>query len=76
MACPGGCLGGGGQPLTGTLAIIKKRLAGVYAIDTQKKIRCAHENPIVQEIFAYLVDKPLLSSKILYTSYSLKSKFE
>lgn len=76
MACPGGCIGGGGQPLTGTRAIIKKRIAGLYSIDDKKKIRRAHENKIVQEFFTYLEDKPLLASKILYTNYSIKNKFE
>lgn len=76
MACPGGCIGGGGQPLTTTKAIIKQRIAGLYSIDSQKKIRRAHENKIVKEFFHYLEDKPLLASKVLYTSYSKKNKFE
>ncbi|HPS40535.1 MAG TPA: [FeFe] hydrogenase, group A [Candidatus Woesebacteria bacterium] len=76
MACPGGCIGGGGQPLTSTKAIIKKRIAALYAIDAKKTNRLAHKNPIVQDFFNYLKDKSLLASKILYTSYSLKKKFE
>ncbi len=76
MACPGGCIGGGGQPLTGTFAIIKKRIAGLYSIDAKKTVRRAHENKIVQEFFNYLADKPSLASQILYTSYSAKNKFE
>lgn len=76
MACPGGCIGGGGQPLTSTAAIIKKRIAGLYSIDAKKTVRRAHENKIVQEFFTYLEDKPLLASKILYTNYSSKNKFE
>lgn len=76
MACPGGCIGGGGQPLTGTFAIIKKRIVGLYSIDAKKTVRRAHENKIVQEFFNYLADKPSLASQILYTSYSAKNKFE
>jgi iron-only hydrogenase group A len=76
MACPGGCIGGGGQPLTSTAAIIKKRIAGLYSIDAKKTVRRAHENKIVQEFFSYLADKPSLASKILYTSFSEKNKFE
>ena len=74
MACPGGCIGG--QPLTSTNAIIKKRIAGLYSIDAKKNRRRAHENKVVREFFSYLTDKPLLAEKILYTSYSAKNKFE
>ena len=76
MACPGGCIGGGGQPLTSTNAIIKKRIAGLYSIDAKKSRRRAHENKTVREFFSYLTDKPLLAEKILYTNYSAKNKFE
>jgi iron-only hydrogenase group A len=76
MACPGGCIGGGGQPLTSTNAIIKKRIAGLYSIDAKKARRRAHENKTVHEFFSYLTDKPLLAEKILYTNYSAKNKFE
>lgn len=76
MACPGGCIGGGGQPLTSTMAIVKKRIAGLYDIDQKKKLRRAHENPVVQEFFNYLSTKPSLAKEILYTSYSSKNKFE
>jgi len=76
MACPGGCIGGGGQPLTSTHAIIKKRIAGLYDIDQNKTLRRAHENPVVQEFFKYLATKPSLAQEILYTNYSAKKKFE
>lgn len=76
MACPGGCIGGGGQPLTSTNAIIKKRIAGLYDIDQKKNLRRAHENPMVQEFFKYLAAKPSLAQEILYTNYSAKKKFE
>ncbi len=76
MACPGGCIGGGGQPLTGTVDIIKQRIASLYAIDAEKKIRRAHQNKTVQEFFTYLADKPSLAKKILYTTYSAKDKFD
>lgn len=76
MVCPGGCIGGGGQPLTSTIAIVKKRVAGLYAIDKQKEYRRAHENPVVKEFFNYLAPKPSLAKEILYTNYSAKKKFE
>jgi iron-only hydrogenase group A len=46
MACPGGCIGGGGQPVPTTEEIRRKRADGLYLIDKNKKIRKAHENPI------------------------------
>ncbi len=76
MACPGGCIGGGGQPLTSTLAIVKQRIAGLYAIDQQKNLRRAHENPVVQEFFTYLSTRLFLAQEILYTNYSAKKKFK
>jgi NADH-quinone oxidoreductase subunit G len=76
MACPGGCIGGGGQPLQGTAETIKKRIAALYAIDAEKKVRRAHENPVVQEFLAFVKADPSLAEKILYTTYSAKNKFE
>ena len=76
MACPGGCIGGGGQPLTTTEAIIKKRIEGLYSIDDKKAVRHAHKNPVVQEYFAWLAKHPDLSKELLYTDYSKKEKFE
>jgi iron only hydrogenase large subunit-like protein len=49
MACPGGCIGGGGQPLPNTPEIRKQRAEGLYQIDREKKLRLAHENPIIQK---------------------------
>ena len=46
MACPGGCVDGGGQPYHhGDIEIIRKRAAGLYAEDESKTLRCSHENP-------------------------------
>ncbi|QQS59845.1 (2Fe-2S)-binding protein [Candidatus Peregrinibacteria bacterium] len=77
MACPGGCIGGGGQPNPSSDRIIKKRIAGIYGIDRKMTMRNAHENPIVQEYFEYLKTIPEEKRKsLLYTSYSPKRKFE
>lgn len=77
MACPGGCIGGGGQPNPSSDRIIKKRIAGLYRIDRKMTMRKAHENPVVQEYFEYLKTIPEEKRKsLLYTSYSPKRKFE
>ncbi|MBD3330517.1 2Fe-2S iron-sulfur cluster binding domain-containing protein [Candidatus Peregrinibacteria bacterium] len=78
MACPGGCIGGGGQPIPSTERIIAKRIEGLYGIDEQKKIRRAHLNPVVQEFFNDYIDKlqHKRQEEILHTTYSKKKKFE
>jgi iron-only hydrogenase group A len=71
MACPGGCVGGGGQPKPATREIIDKRRAALYTIDDKKKIRTAHENPIVQRVYKEFLGKPggELAQKYLHTHY-------
>ena len=51
MACPGGCIGGGGQPRITSVEVIKKRIAGIQAVDTSKKIRRSHENPSILKLY-------------------------
>lgn len=52
MACPGGCIDGGGQPYHfGNLDIVKKRMEALYDIDRDKKIRKSHENPAVLKMY-------------------------
>lgn len=51
MACPGGCVGGGGQIKPISLEVIDARRKALYEIDRQKPIRTAHENPIVQKVY-------------------------
>jgi len=72
MACPGGCIGGGGQPYHhGDLEILKKRAAGIYAIDTQQKVRMSHENVAIQELYKNFLGEPggELAHELLHTSY-------
>jgi iron-only hydrogenase group A len=78
MACPGGCIGGGGQPIPTTLNIVAKRIETLYKTDTQMKLRKAHLNPVVRDFFDNYVAKlsPDKKNKLLYTSYSRKKKFE
>lgn len=78
MACPGGCIGGGGQPIPSTERIIQERIKALYKIDNQMKIREAHLNPIVQDFFDNYISKisKRKASKILHTSFKRKKKFE
>jgi len=59
MACPGGCLGGGGQPIPTTPDIRAMRSATFYIDDAAKKIRRAHANPDIIKLYAGLDTKPL-----------------
>jgi NADP-reducing hydrogenase subunit HndD len=76
MACPGGCLGGGGQPIPTNADIRKKRAAAIYAEDLGKPIRKSHENPEVVKIYNDFLGKPLgeLSHKLLHTSYHSRER--
>ena len=77
MACPGGCLGGGGQPIPTNLEIRKKRAAAIYAEDLGKPIRKSHENPeVIQNLQRFSLGKPLekLSHKLLHTSYQIRER--
>eukprot|EP00956_Cyclotella_meneghiniana_P028414 scaffold65898_cov22-Cyclotella_meneghiniana.AAC.2 len=51
MTCPGGCLGGGGEPKSDDKDILKKRMRGIYDIDASSKIRKSHENKEVQLLY-------------------------
>ncbi|PKM50133.1 MAG: NADH:ubiquinone oxidoreductase [Firmicutes bacterium HGW-Firmicutes-7] len=77
MACPGGCIGGAGQPYHhGNSDIIKKRQAAIYQIDKDMPIRKSHENPAITEIYEAYLGKPMgeLSHKLLHTHYHIKDK--
>ncbi|TCO09731.1 NADH-dependent [FeFe] hydrogenase, group A6 [Natronoflexus pectinivorans] len=80
MACPGGCIGGGGQPYHhGDVEILKKRQKAIYAEDAGKPIRKSHENPYIQKLYKEFLGKPLSdkSHELLHTHYfDRKSKIE
>lgn len=72
MACPGGCIGGGGQPLHhGHSEILKKRADALYREDAGKAIRKSHENPMIKELYTEYLGKPLgeKSHGLLHTHY-------
>lgn len=72
MACPGGCIGGGGQPIPTNLDIRKKRAEAIYEADMQLPIRKSHENPEIKQIYQEFLKEPLghLSHTLLHTHYS------
>ncbi|MBL7903820.1 MAG: iron hydrogenase small subunit [Bacteroidales bacterium] len=77
MACPGGCIGGGGQPLHhGDSSIIKARQKAIYREDAGKTIRKSHENPFIVKLYEEFLGKPLSekSHHLLHTHYFDKSK--
>ncbi|MRR39230.1 NADH:ubiquinone oxidoreductase, partial [bacterium] len=72
MSCPGGCIGGGGQPYHhGCEEILQKRTAALYRDDSSKPLRKSHENPYVQELYQNFLGKPLSekSHELLHTHY-------
>lgn len=77
MACPGGCIGGGGQPLHhGDTSVLAKRAAALYREDAGKAIRKSHENPYIIKLYEEFLGKPCgeLSHKLLHTHYFDKKK--
>lgn len=77
MACPGGCIGGGGQPLHhGKEEILKKRMEAIYREDTGKTLRKSHENPYILKLYEEFLGKPMSDKahKLLHTHYVDRSK--
>ena len=59
MACPGGCVGGGGQPYKDGLELAPERGQQLYNLDKHSKIRFSHENSAVQLTYEEYLEKPL-----------------
>jgi iron only hydrogenase large subunit-like protein len=76
MTCPGGCIGGGGQPRFTDDSVRLKRIAGIYAEDEGKQLRKSHENPAVQELYRDFLGKPFghKSHELLHTHYKAKAR--
>lgn len=77
MACPGGCIGGGGQPYHhGDMEIIRKRQEAIYKEDAGKEKRKSHENPFVQKLYEEYLGKPYgdKAHELLHTHYEPKEK--
>jgi len=75
MACPGGCIGGGGQPYHhGDFNIIKKRQDAIYREDAGKPKRKSHENEMVMKLYREYLGEPYgeKAHELLHTSYEAK----
>ena len=78
MACPGGCLGGGGQPIPTNATIRAARARAIYAEDKAYTVRKSYENPAVANIYEeFLTDGPCghKSHKLLHTEYVARGKY-
>lgn len=77
MACPGGCIGGGGQPYHhGDIEILKKRMEGIYSEDQSKVLRKSHENPYIIDLYEKYLGEPYghKSHELLHTHYVARKK--
>lgn len=77
MACPGGCLGGGGQPIPTSPEIRKKRMEAIYAEDQGLPIRKSHDNPEIVRIYEEFLGEPLgkKSHHLLHTHYTVRHRY-
>jgi iron-only hydrogenase group A len=78
MACPGGCLGGGGQPIPTNAEIRAARAKAIYSEDKAYDVRKSYENPAVAKTYAeFLTDGPCghKSHELLHTSYTARGKY-
>jgi iron-only hydrogenase group A len=73
MTCPGGCIGGGGQPIPTNSDIRIARMKALYSIDSKKKLRKAHENKYALKAIHYL-ESQKLDKKLLHTRYINRTK--
>lgn len=71
MACPGGCIGGGGQPIPVNAEIRKARRDGLFVCDSANELRKSHENPEIKELYNTWLGKPLgeKAHSLLHTHY-------
>ncbi|MCG2689880.1 [FeFe] hydrogenase, group A [Candidatus Parcubacteria bacterium] len=74
MACPGGCIGGGGQPLPQDKEIRQKRAQGLYQIDQKENLKVASQNPIVKQVYKDFLKTEKLRSQITQVRYTCKQK--
>lgn len=77
MGCPGGCIGGGGQPIPTNLAIRQKRMKAIYSEDEHMTLRKSHQNPDVIAIYKEFLDEPNghKSHELLHTHYVKRDNY-
>jgi len=78
MACPGGCIGGGGQPYGVDNARRQQRIAGIYQDDRDATIRCSYENPEVLRLYRDFLGRPLgpRAHELLHTRYNARPLYQ
>jgi len=71
MACPGGCINGGGQHIGASEEDIRARMKTIYDIDDKETIKVSHKNPEIVQIYKDFLEKPLghTSHELLHTHY-------
>jgi NADP-reducing hydrogenase subunit HndD len=77
MACPGGCIGGGGQPIPTSMEIRKNRMKAIYSEDEHMVLRKSHQNPDVIAIYKEFLEKPNShkSHELLHTHYTERDSY-
>ncbi|MCB1146777.1 MAG: [FeFe] hydrogenase, group A [Leptospiraceae bacterium] len=77
MACPGGCIGGGGAPIPTTKEIREQRALALYKEDAGKPVRKSHENPEIKQIYDEFLKEPLsdISHRLLHTHYQKRRRY-
>ena len=82
MACPGGCVMGGGQPIKSSkiqseVDVRKLRADALYSIDEKSVIRKSHENPVINKVYDEFLEKPgsHIAHELLHTSYKEREKY-
>ena len=79
MACPGGCICGGGQPFVDSreeVEVMKKRAQAIYAEDAGKEIRSSHKNPYILDLYKEFLGEPYgdKAHHLLHTGYTSREK--
>jgi NADP-reducing hydrogenase subunit HndD len=77
MACPGGCIGGGGQPIPTSMEIRKNRMKAIYSEDEIMVLRKSHQNPEVIEVYKDFLEKPNShkAHELLHTHYIARESY-
>jgi NADH-quinone oxidoreductase subunit G len=78
MACPGGCVGGGGQPYGATNELRIKRAAGLYSEDHGDQLRCSHHNPYIKQLYDEFLGTPAShkAEQLLHTGYQVLPEYK
>ena len=76
MTCPGGCIGGGGQPRLTDDSKREQRIKAIYKEDEKKKLRKSHDNPKIKQVYGEFLNIPLgeKSHHLLHTKYTKKER--